>query len=53
MKGTKLSEKFDETLTMFGPGFGVGSNFNLNLSFKDLDEIKVHPMASQMLINFD
>lgn len=53
MKGTSLSQKFDEVLTMIGPGFAVGSNFSLNLSFKDMDEIKAHPMASQMLINFD
>ena len=53
LEGTAIGEKIKEVLLMAGPAFGVGSNIQLNLNFKDMEEIKAHPMASQMLVNLD
>lgn len=53
MEGTKFADKIKEVLTMAGPGFGVGSNLNLNIKFNEMDEIKAHPMASHLLITLD
>ena len=53
LEGTAIGEKIKEVLSMAGPAFGVGSNIQLNLNFKDMEEIKAHPMASQMLVNMD
>ena len=53
MEGTKYADKIKEILTMAGPGFSVGSNLSLQLNFKEMDEIKAHPMASQLLITVD
>lgn len=53
MEGTKFADKIKEVLAMAGPGFSVGSNLNLQVNFKDMDEVKAHPMASQILITVD
>lgn len=53
LEGTAIGDMIKEKLAMFGPAFGVGSNIQLNLNFKDIDEVKAHPMASQILMNLD
>jgi hypothetical protein len=53
MEGTNFADKIKEVLSMAGPGFSVGSNLNLQVNFKDMDEVKAHPMASQILITVD
>lgn len=53
MEGTKLGEKIKEVLNMAGPAFSVGSSVALDLSFKDMEEIKAHPMASTILVSLD
>lgn len=53
MEGTDMMRKLKETLEMAGPAFGVGSNVNLNITFKDMDEVKAHPMAGQALVTLD
>ena len=55
-RGLDDSSAFRElkkTLEMIGPGFSVGSNVNLKVTFNEMQEIKEHPMASKMLIKLD
>lgn len=53
MEGTDIYNKMKEGLAMAGPGFGVGSNLNLDVKFNDMEEVKIHPMASHLLITLD
>lgn len=38
---------------MAGPAFSLNSNFSLELTFDDMEEIKAHPMASTVLVSLD
>ena len=40
MEGTIIGKKIKEVLDMAGPAFSIGSNLQLNLTFKDMEEVK-------------
>ena len=34
---------------MAGPGFGLNTRINLDLKFKELEELEKHPMSNYMV----
>lgn len=40
---------FKQGLAMAGPAFGLNTRLNLDLKFKDFEEIKSHPMSEYMV----
>lgn len=53
LEGHKFGDKIKEGLAMAGPAFSLNSNFSLELTFDDMEEIKAHPMASTVLVSLD
>jgi hypothetical protein len=38
-----------QVLSMAGPGFGLNTRLNLDLKFKEFEELEQHPMANRMV----
>lgn len=53
LQGTALGEELSEKLSLAGPGFSLGSNCSLDLKFKEMEELKAHPLAGDFLVTVD
>lgn len=53
LEGTTIGGQIKDGLNMAGPAFSLNSNFSLELTFDDMEEIKAHPMASTVLVSLD
>lgn len=53
LEGHPMGDQIKQGLQMGGPAFSLNSNFSLELTFDDMEEIKAHPMASTVLVSLD